>query len=182
MGNHAIIRLPLFLLLILTTVGMMNCSQTPERKQMIMGRLEQADDYLDMHPAFAKAFAFLRQDNLAELKEGRHEIDGDRLYALVIKVAGRTREEANLEAHRKNIDIHYTVSGTDEIGWKPTAECTETDTAYDEESDAELFSDEPQIWTEVPTGSFAIFFPEDTHAPGVSDGDIHKVVLKVAVE
>jgi len=33
-----------------------------------------------------------------------------------------------------------------------------------------------------PAGSFAIFFPEDVHAPLGTDGFIHKVVIKVAVE
>jgi len=36
-------------------------------------------------------------------------------------------------------------------------------------------------WCPVPAGSFAVFFPEDAHAPMVSDGEVHKVILKVAV-
>jgi beta-galactosidase beta subunit len=30
-------------------------------------------------------------------------------------------------------------------------------------------------------GSFAIFFPEDAHAPLSSTGRVHKIVVKVAV-
>jgi biofilm protein TabA len=34
----------------------------------------------------------------------------------------------------------------------------------------------------TPPGTFAIFFPEDAHAPMAGEGLIHKVVVKVAVD
>jgi biofilm protein TabA len=34
----------------------------------------------------------------------------------------------------------------------------------------------------IPQGSFGIFYPEDAHAPMGSDGPLHKVVVKVAVD
>jgi beta-galactosidase beta subunit len=33
----------------------------------------------------------------------------------------------------------------------------------------------------VPAGSFAIFFPDDAHAPLATTGEAHKLVVKVAV-
>jgi beta-galactosidase beta subunit len=33
----------------------------------------------------------------------------------------------------------------------------------------------------TPAGSYCIFFPEDAHAPLVSDGMVRKVVVKIAV-
>jgi len=135
-----------------------------------------------MHPAFERAFAFLRQDTLAELPDGRHEIDSDRLFCVISKGPGRSRAEAKLEAHRKFIDIQYIIAGTDEMGSAPTAECKLVDTAYDAEKDIEFFKDEPKSWTKVSAGLFIIFFPERAHAPSVSNGEIHKAVLKIAVE
>lgn len=152
------------------------------RDHIITDRLEHAEDYYHMHPAFERAFAFLRQNALAELPTGRHEIDGDRLFCIICKDRGRTRAEVKLEAHRKYIDIQYVLAGTDEMGSRPTADCKAPDAGYDAEKDIEFFKDEPEIWTKVPAGSFIIFFPEDAHAPLVSSGDIHKAVLKVAAE
>ena len=153
-----------------------------ERNQIIIDTLQRAEDYYDMHPAFEKAFAFLRQNGLAELPAVRHEIDGDRLFCMISKGPGRSRAEAKLEAHRKYVDIQYVIAGTDEMGFKPTADCKLTDTSYDADKDIEFFKDQPDSWTEVPAGSFVIFFPQDAHAPLVSSGEIHKVVLKIAVE
>ncbi|TKJ33718.1 MAG: YhcH/YjgK/YiaL family protein [Planctomycetes bacterium B3_Pla] len=149
---------------------------------MIIDTLDRAEDYYDMHPAFEKAFAFLRQNSLNELPTVRHEIDGDRLFCMISKGPGRSRAEAKLEAHRKYVDIQYVIAGTDEMGFKPTADCRLPDTDYDAEKDIGFFKDEPESWTKVPAGSFVIFFPQDAHAPLVSSGEIHKVVLKIAAE
>jgi YhcH/YjgK/YiaL family protein len=153
-----------------------------ERDHIIINKLQHAERYFNVHPAFEKAFAFLRQNGLAELPTGRHEIDSDRLFCMISKGPGRSRAEAKLEAHRKYIDIQYVIAGTDEMGWRPTADCKLTDTSYDADKDIEFFKDKPDNWTPVPAGSFVIFFPKDAHAPLVSSGEIHKVVLKIAVE
>ena len=153
-----------------------------ERDHIIINKLQHAERYYNVHPAFEKAFAFIRQDGLAELPADRYEIDGDHLFCMISKGPGRSRAEAKLEAHRKYIDIQYVIAGTDEMGFKPTADCKLTDTSYDADKDIEFFKDQPDSWTEVPAGSFVIFFPQDAHAPLVSSGEIHKVVLKIAVE
>ena len=152
------------------------------RDEIITDSLKHAEEYYHLHPAFEKAFAFLMQDALADLPTGRHEIDGDRLFCMNSKGPGRSRAEAKLEAHRKYIDIQYVIAGTDEMGSAPAADCKLVDTAYDAEKDIEFFNDEPQSWTNVPAGSFIIFFPERAHAPLISNGQIHKAVLKIAVE
>jgi len=153
-----------------------------ERDQIIINKLEHAERYFSMHPAFEKAFAFLRQDGLAELPAGRQQIDGDSLFSIISKGPGRSRSEAKLEAHRKFIDIQYIIAGTDEMGFKPTADCKVIDTEYDADKDIMFFKDQPDSWVPVPTGSFVIFFPKDAHAPLISSGEVHKVVLKIAVE
>jgi biofilm protein TabA len=172
----------------ITILILTGCSTNKEaegqmtRDHMIMDKLANAKNYYDMHPGFEKAFAFLRQSGLAELPPGRYEIDGDKLFCMISKEPGRTRAEAKLEAHRKYIDIQYLIGGSDEMGWRPTADCKIVDTPYDAEKDIGFFNDEPKTWTPVPTGSFTIFFPSDAHAPLVGSAEIHKAVLKVAVQ
>ena len=148
---------------------------------MILDRIEQGNVYADLNPHFTKAFAFLQQDGLDKLTDGRHDIDGDDVYAIVIKGTGGTRGEAKLEMHRKYIDVQYVVSGCDNMGWKTCKLCENSEGGYDAEIDAELFSDAPSTWITVYPGDFAVFFPEDAHAPGVGEGEFHKVVVKVAV-
>jgi YhcH/YjgK/YiaL family protein len=73
---------------------------------------------------------------------------------------------------------HYIINGTKEMGWRPVSICTQVDQAYDTERDIGFFKNAPESWTKVSPGSFVIFFPEDAHTPLVSNGEIHKAVLK----
>jgi YhcH/YjgK/YiaL family protein len=148
---------------------------------MIMARLDEADRYASLHPGLAKAFAFLRRSHLAQLAVGRHEIDGDRAYAMVIQSAGRPRDAVRLEAHRKYVDVQYSLDATEEMGWKSRPACTRRDSEYDADKDIEFFADAPESWIALPPRHFVIFFPEDAHAPMVAQGNLHKVVVKLAV-
>ena len=147
---------------------------------MIFDHLENCGRYQALNDGFAKAFAFLRRGNIAELPDGRCEIDGESVYAMVLREDGRGRDGVTLEAHRKYIDIQCLLSGTDEMGWKPTAHCTGDGQGFDEPNDLEFFSDKPDTWVTVPPRTFAIFFPSDAHAPMGGVGPLHKVVVKVA--
>jgi YhcH/YjgK/YiaL family protein len=154
---------------------------------MILDTLDEADRYDQVHPLFARAFAFLRELRVGELRVGelavgRFEIDGDTLYAMVADGEGRERAAADLEAHRRFIDIQLVLEGVEEMGWRPLARCSEEKTAYDAESDIVFFGEDPDVWLTVHPGCFAIFFPEDAHAPMVGAGRLHKVVVKVAVD
>jgi YhcH/YjgK/YiaL family protein len=148
---------------------------------MILDVLENADRYLSLNPRFAAAFAFLKRPDLATLATGKHPIEGDALFAIVAKEPGRRRAEAKLEAHRKYIDIQFVLEGSDEMGWRPVRTCRTTDKAYAPERDIVFFTDEPDTWVVTRPGAFCIFFPDDAHAPLVSDSAIHKIVVKVAV-
>ena len=55
---------------------------------------------------------------------------------------------------------------------------------YDADKDFWLFSDRPKLWCPVPPGVFAIFFPEDVHAPlaAAPATALRKAVVKVAVD
>jgi YhcH/YjgK/YiaL family protein len=149
---------------------------------MILDRLERVDRYTNLCPNFSRAFKFLKETSLEKLDLGKHEIEGKRVYAVVFQGPATPREEAKLEAHRKYIDVQVVLSGTDEMGWKNKGICTQRQSAYDAESDVEFFSDPPDAWIPVGPGAFAIFFPEDAHAPAIGSGELHKVILKVATE
>ena len=149
---------------------------------MILDTLAHAARYAGMHPGFAPAFEFLATADLAALAPGRHEIDGDRLYVSVDHKDGRGEDGARLEAHRRYIDIQLTIGGEEEIGWAPLASCVAPDGPFDETKDIVFFGDTPSAWVKVPPGSFAIFFPEDAHAPLGGHGRLKKAIVKIAVE
>lgn len=148
---------------------------------MIFDTLSNADRYAALHQRFPRAFEFLRGTDLKALAPGRYPVDGDNLLAIVETAAGRSREAAKLECHRKYIDIQLVLGGTDEMGWKPLHDCREPLADYHAEKDIQFFRDAPASWIATPSGAFCIFFPEDAHAPLVGSGEIRKVIVKVAV-
>lgn len=146
---------------------------------MILDKLTNSERYNVVHPLFEKAFDFLKRSDLDTLPEGKNEIEGDKLFAMVVKGKGRKKEEAKLETHKKYIDIQYSIKGVDILGWRDAAECNLVKDVYDEEKDLAFFNDEVETWFEAHPGTFSIYFPEDAHAPMATETELHKVVVKV---
>ena len=149
---------------------------------MIFDSLNNYTRYTTLHPGFTAGFEFLKNHPLEEFKEGKHDIEGDRLFALGMALNGKSMENAVFETHRKYIDVQYTVSGCDSIGWDEPQNCTPDPKGYDPERDVEFYNERPTLWIPVSSGRFAIFYPEDVHAPLGTDTFVHKVVLKIAID
>lgn len=149
---------------------------------MILDVLDNAHRYLIQNKGFAKAIEFLLRPDLNALAVGNYEIDGARIYAIVTRDPGRKKEDALLETHEEYIDIQLVLAGTDTMGWKSKSLCSKATGKYDRESDVQFFADDPDVCIPVEQGSFVIFFPEDAHMPSISAGQLHKVIVKVAVE
>ena len=147
---------------------------------MILDTLSNAAKYAGLKEGISEAFGFLDQPGLAELPEGKYEIMGDRVYAIVAREHGRKVSDGELEGHRKYLDIQYVISGDESMGWAPR-EGLANSVDYDAEKDLEFFKGNPESIVCVPTGSFAIFLPTDAHLPLIGNGPIHKVIVKVAV-
>ncbi|WP_272700615.1 YhcH/YjgK/YiaL family protein [Desulfovibrio sp. Fe33] len=147
---------------------------------MILDDLNAADLYAALNPRFPAAFAFLRRPDLADLPTGRIDLE-DGLYAVVAKGPGRKAEDALIETHDHYIDLAYVISGTDNIGWKARRDLGPSVEASDPRSDVAFYSDAPTHWAEVLPGMIAVYFPEDAHMPMISDGEIHKIIMKVRV-
>lgn len=147
---------------------------------MIFSNIDSADRYMALHPLFKQAFSYIRNTDLLALLPGRHPIAGDKLFVIVESVQGRTRDAAKLECHRRYIDIQLVLTGGEEMGWRPLADCTQPVESFNTEKDIQFFHDAAASWVAVPPAHFCIFFPEDAHAPLVAAGNIRKAIFKVS--
>lgn len=149
---------------------------------MVLDTLQNSRPYECLHPLFAAAFKNLR--DLAaqnDLPEGRIDLDGERLFAMVIHGIGKTQNKVRNEAHRRYIDIQFGVEGVDRVGWMPVSECQHPK-GYSAEKDVEFYDDIPGTWFELGPNQFVIFFPSDAHAPMANTGKtLTKIVIKVEV-
>ena len=123
--------------------------------QMVLDTLANAQRYTALHPAFARAFAYLSSVDLDALSAGRNEIDGDRMFVILDRKDGRGRGGARLEAHRRYIDIQYTIAGEEEIGWTPLASCAAPEGAFDETNTCSLGAT-PGSSSSSPAGTLTV--------------------------
>ena len=148
---------------------------------MILDSLENLKTYEALNPNFAKAIEFIQGCDMQNLPLGRNEICGDLVYANVMEVQPKTKEEAKVEIHRRYIDIQIPISGDEVMGYTPLDELPEP--AYVEADDAALYGTElaARDYFNVKNNQFVIFFPQDGQAPAITSVVLKKVVIKVAV-
>jgi YhcH/YjgK/YiaL family protein len=155
---------------------------------MITDTIKLCRRYTSLSPRFAAAVEFLEKLS-AEEPIGRHEIDGDNCFALIQSYTTRLQApaQAKFEAHRRYIDIQFLQAGQETILWAPLDALTKITQPYDSGKDAGFFAAPAPTETtaiHLRTGDFAIFFPEDGHAPGLECGglaQVRKVVVKIRV-
>lgn len=151
---------------------------------MIVDTLANAHKYTSIHSLFAKAFEYINSTDIANIEIGKYEI-AEGLKAIFSDKKGMTAAEsiAKFECHNKNIDIQFCIKGKETIGWKPRQNCIIPKGEYNTEKDVCFYDDAPDMYFQLTDGQFAIFFPEDVHAPMIAadDNSIRKLVIKVKI-
>ncbi len=148
---------------------------------MIADRLENAAAYQGLSANLRKALEYARAQDLAKLADGKHAIDGDRVFVLMQSYTTKPEIEARLEAHRKYIDIQLVVEGREVIYWAPI-QGLEADGAYSDERDIIFFKGGVPGAVALTAGCFAVFYPQDAHKPCCHWGapaPVRKAVFKV---
>ena len=144
-------------------------------------RLSFAIHYYDHKETWDKAFAFLKNTDLANIALGRIEL-GNEMYATVSEYSPKDRDSALFEVHKKYIDIQWIISGEELIDIAQLKDMTITK-PYDSENDI-AFGTVPD-YSELKTTPerFYIFFPADAHRPALKAGNdsasVRKIVVKV---
>ena len=89
---------------------------------MILDSLNNTKKIECLHPLFKKAFDYLKSTDFSKVEDGKHELDGSRLYVSVVSIFGKEKKDAAIETHKKYIDIQMPLLGVEKIGWKPGCE------------------------------------------------------------
>jgi biofilm protein TabA len=148
---------------------------------MILDSLHNAVMYQALGPRIAGALDYLQGTDFSKTPLGRHELDGDRLVAIVQRYATKPVDEARWEAHRRYLDVQYVVEGAERMGWAALDQRLPVRHAYDAAKDIVFFETRGELFL-VRAGQFAIFAPHDIHAPGLAAGSVPSKVLKVVVK
>ncbi len=150
---------------------------------MILDTVSHSQPTEALGERFRQLFEYVRTHDLAKLSAGRIVIDGDALYINLEDATLRKREEQLLEVHRRYIDVHFPLNGTETVGWSPLAElCEAKAEAYNEERDFRFYRQQAATYFTVAPGHFYVMFPEDAHAPIIGEGTLRKAVAKIRID
>jgi len=154
---------------------------------MIVDRLDRADAYRQLGPRIAAGLDYLKATDFTNVEDGKHELDGENLFAMVQRYKTRSESQVIWEAHRDYLDIQYIAEGAERLGYYDLSLKPKITKPYGELKDAELY-DAPGDYVTLTTGMFVIFAPHDVHAPGLAAGSpplpapAMKVVVKVKLD
>lgn len=145
---------------------------------MIVDTLNNLEKYVALNPRFQQVVDFIKATDLAAHAPGKVQIDGADLFANFCVAQGKTAEQAKLETHDVMIDIQLPISCAETMGYTPRTALP--DQPYDAEKDISFYPGGAEQYITVHPGEFAIFFPQDGHAPCISsEKEIQKVIFKV---
>ena len=154
---------------------------------MVVDRLENLEKYASLNPLFAKAMEYLKTTDLNAQELGKVKLQGDDLVVNFSQTKPKTKEEAKLLSDCKKYgvttpyiySIQIPLSGVEVMGYTAREDLPEAD--YDADKDISFYPGLAESYIPVKPGMFAIFFPQDAHAPGASPDGVKKVIVKVLV-
>lgn len=148
---------------------------------MIIDSVKNTKLYLGPGKRIEEAFIwFSKKGKEAEI--GEHRIHGNKIFAIVSAYKTKSKNQAQWEAHKKYIDIHFVVNGTEKIGYANIYKL-KIISPYNKTKDCTFLAGKGNFFT-LNKNNFGIFYPDDAHMPGISLGNIKKVkkvVIKVKV-
>lgn len=134
-------------------------------------------------PAVDHALKLATALDLATMEPGRYELEGDKIFVLVIDAESGPKAEKRPEAHATYLDVQYVIKGVEKMGYSPYPEAV-TVTEEDLEGRDIIFYDRAEHETDVLVneGMFVVFFPYEVHRPCVAVGapaQARKAVIKI---
>lgn len=139
--------------------------------------------YYNFQQPLLTAFTFLQQPHIAAIPDGKYEIAGNFIFAIVNSYETVLSENECMESHTVYTDIHYIVSGSEQIGHGFLNQPLQQK-LIDETNDCITYITPPLFYTHLKQGMFAVFFPTDVHKPGIYTVEktlVKKIVIKIAL-
>jgi len=150
---------------------------------MIYGHIGEKEQWavLAGHPAWKAAFDWLQSLD-EETPERKVPLMGDDMFGIVMGYETLPGDTCRFESHREFVDLQYTISGGEKIGWSRAADLA-SDGPFDAEKDLQFYIfRNPESLLHMGPGHFAVFYPTDAHAPKIADSrnrEVFKAVVKI---
>lgn len=149
---------------------------------MIYGNSQHASQYFGLSPRLDRAIVYLQSHDLAAMEPGRYPIFGDDVWVKISDITTKPESEALYEAHDNFIDIQMVLHGKEIIRCAFRRDM-EGILAAPPDRDV-IFYRGRGLPFSLTDGDFLILFPDDVHAPALSDqapAPVRKALFKVRV-
>ena len=150
---------------------------------MVLDYISNIGNYSFLGSSISRALEIIRDTDFDAQEDTTYLIDGfDFRYFITSYLTQQTN--ITPEAHRDFIDIQYMISGSERMGVGQLKDMVEEVEARPQNDI--WFYHGPTDEITVKEGMFAIFFPNDAHAPNISPAEganqVRKCVFKVRVK
>lgn len=152
---------------------------------MIVDSIKNKERYENIHTNIGTALCFIAEHGQdPELEDGKYELVPGEVIIYVLSKESHFREEAEMEIHRKYMDIHYMICGAERCGVAPLPE--ETEITYSEETDNGFWKCRDTYNVLIGEGEFYAVWPMEPHCPLCNAGEqkenVRKIICKVKVD
>lgn len=147
---------------------------------MIFDSISNIDRYRQF-PDIYSVLLFLQEQDESDLRILKKQVIGENSTASFVKTRTKKMDDCIFEAHRKFIDIHYTIKGVEGIGVRYTQELDEKG-SFNNDKDIGFYIGDHHSLTFIHPGEFLICFPEDAHKVAIMDKEtceLEKIIVKI---
>lgn len=146
---------------------------------MIIDTLENLASYSALNKNINIILEFIEKNKLQDIPEGKIELSND-VFAIVSSYKTKHIDEGFIEYHKKYIDIHIVLNGSEKIGFVPFSLCKQKN-FFEDQDYGELLG--KPIFFSLKPGMFVLFFTLEGHMPQINEDinnyDVKKIVFKI---
>lgn len=149
---------------------------------MIYGNKAHAEAYGFLEEKVRRCIEYMRTHDMKTMELGIHEIEGKDFYVNLCEYVTQETEERVWECHRNFLDIHYTVTGAEQMDFAFLEQMEAG--PYDAEKDLIILEGKPAGSLILGEGDFMVCYPQDVHRTAIKVGEpknIRKAIFKVRI-
>lgn len=152
---------------------------------MIKDNIKNSKNYYNLSERVKLGLEYLNNTDFSAIENGRYQILGNDVVAIVQDYLSKPLEEGQFEAHKNHIDIQYIIDGEEQIGVSNIENFSE-DSDYNEINDIVFLKRKHNCKPEflnLKRHEFVILNPDDAHMPSLSlekPCHVKKAVIKIS--
>lgn len=149
---------------------------------MIFGNIKNLNEYTFLTETVKECFSYAKEQKLVEFENGKHEIDGERLFVNIVEYTTKNPEERFWEAHKRYLDVHLMLDGEEQIDLNFLSNMDVKE--FVEADDFVPMDGKKNSSVILRNGDFLICYPQDGHRTAVMVSEpktIKKAIFKVLI-